>query len=426
VRPLENGDPRSVGRVQLLARIGAGGMAIVYFGRSAGGRAVAVKVMHDELAADQDHRDRFLREVAAARTAGGQYSPALLDADPDASRPWLVMEFLPSVSLRDAVRRHGPLPDGAVRSLAAGLAEALGSIHQAGVLHLDVKPGNVLLTEDGPRLIDFGIAGGARSGGGSSRAGSPEYAAPEQLAGAELGPASDVFAYGATLAYALTGTPRLDSADTELRVLVERCLDRDPAARPTVAELVSETGAGAMSLPGGVLAEIQQLAGEVVSPPVDVPTRTLARRVRRRSLLAGGATLLAGGAVAAWWAGDGPVAGTARPDAAAGPVPTTTAPVPPIDERSTTVLEFVVTGQTTVYSLTTTVDGQAETVTNVALPWRRTVDIPGYPQQSAWRIDYHHSAGSFHWQVLLSGFVLESGGGEASHDVQDFVEGTAR
>jgi len=406
-------------------------MAIVYFGRSVGGRAVAVKVMHAELAGDQEYRDRFLREVAAARTAGGRYSPGVLDADPDAPIPWLAMEFLPAVSLRDAVRRHGPLPEDAVWPLAAGLAEALASIHEAGVLHLDVKPGNVLLTEEGPRVIDFGIAGGVRTGAGSLSAGSPGFMSPEQLGRARTGPASDVFSYGATVSYALTGTARLDTVDTELRSLVERCLNPDPAVRPAVTELVSATrdvASGLVSLPAAVLVEIHRQAGETLNPPVETPTAPLPERKpsRRALLIAGGAAVLAGGTVCTLLPRDDEsVSGTALPGTATQPTTAPPTPLTPIAESDTRSLEIVMAGETTLYALTTTVNGQAATATNVVLPWRRIVAVPPELSSAAWRIDFHHSPGRLEWQIIVDGQVYESGeDASTSQDVQDFREGT--
>ncbi|MPZ81693.1 MAG: protein kinase [Actinophytocola sp.] len=436
MRPLEHGDPRTIGRHRILARIGVGGMAIVYFGRSLGGRTVAVKVMHLEFAADPEYRDRFLREVAAARTAGGRYSPGVVDADPDAPVPWLAMEFLPAVSLREAVRDHGPLPRESVAPLAAGLAEALASIHGAGILHLDLKPGNVLLTAEGPRVIDFGIVGGVRTGAGAHRAGSPGFMSSEQLAGAATGPASDVFSYGATLAYALTGTPRLDAAGDPLRALVARCLDADPAARPAVTELVSATRIAAsdgmsdgMSLPAEVVAEIHRRVSEAANPPVAGPAAPppTPRVSRRAVLLAGGAAVLGGGATAALaFARDEPVSGRALPGTTTvRTTTTTTAPVAPITESDDRTLEIIVSGESTLYSLTTTVRGQAESVRNVALPWRRIVDIPAWPEPVAWRIDYHHSAGSFGYEIIVDGQTYASGGEDSTgQDVTDFAEGT--
>jgi hypothetical protein len=425
VEALERGDPETVGSHRILARIGVGGMAIVYFGRSPGGRAVAVKVMHDEFATDEKYRDRFLREVAAGRTAGGQYSPGVLDADPDAPRPWLAMEYLAAVSLRDAVRQFGPLPEDATWSLAAGLGEALAAIHRAGVLHLDVKPGNVLLTVEGPRLIDFGIAGGVRTGAAVRGAGSPGFMSPEQVDGRPTGPASDVFSLGATLAYALTGSARPDSDAGELRTLISRCLDPDPAARPTVAELTAATdGSDTVSLPPAVLAAIHRRAEVVTGPP--------ARQHGRRAVLAAVATSLVVGGVAAVSA-----VVSARPDRVAGaaragdpPVTTTTTtttttPVAPITESAGRSLEIILTGDCVVHSLTTTVNGVPETVANVALPWRRIADIPFASGSATWRIDYQRSAGTFEYRVLVDGQDFAYSTETSPNPVTDSADGTA-
>lgn len=421
---LERGDPETVGSHRILARIGVGGMAIVYFGRSPGGRSVAVKVMHEEFATDEKYRDRFLREVAAGRTAGGQYSPGVLDADPDAPRPWLAMEYLAAVSLRDAVRQFGPLPEDATWSLAAGLSEALASIHRAGVLHLDVKPGNVLLTVEGPRLIDFGIAGGVATGAGVRGAGSPGFMSPEQVIGRPTGPASDVFSLGATLAYALSGSARLDSSAGELRTLITRCLDPEPTARPTVAELTAAThggGGDTVSLPAAVLAAIHRRAEVMTSPPTTPP----ARSPRRTVVLAAVAVLLAAGGAAAVSAGADRVAGAARPGAQ--PVTTTTTsttPVAPITESTDRTLEIVLTCDCDVHALTTTVNGVPETLANVTLPWRRIVDIPSASGSTTWRIDYERSPGTFEYHLLVDGQDFAFSTERSPTAVTDSVDGT--
>jgi len=159
VEELRPGDPRRAGRYELVARLGSGGMGHVFLGRSPGGRPVAVKVIRAELLAGHpDFRARFAREVAAARRVNALFTAPLVDADPDAEMPWLVTAYVPGPSLDDAVAGHGPMPAGAVRGLAAGLAEGLAAIHAAGVVHRDLKPSNVLLAGDGPRIIDFGIS----------------------------------------------------------------------------------------------------------------------------------------------------------------------------------------------------------------------------------------------------------------------------
>ncbi|GIJ47773.1 hypothetical protein Val02_46590 [Virgisporangium aliadipatigenens] len=251
MRPAEAGDPRTVGRFRILARIGAGGMATVYFGRSPSGRPAAVKVLHAEFATDPPLRERFRAEVAAARAAGGPYSPAVLAADPDDERPWLATEYLAAVSLREAVRLGGPLPPGSARPLAVGLAEALASVHAAGVVHGDVNPANVLLTADGPRLVDFGLA---RLGPDAAAvpAGAPGFMAPEQALGGIVGPAGDVYGYGATLVYACAGT-RVDGTagvgDAHLRELLAQCLSREPARRPGIGDVVRRAASGAAAAP---------------------------------------------------------------------------------------------------------------------------------------------------------------------------------
>src|SRR5580658_5750082 len=242
-------------------------MGRVFLGRSAGGRPVAVKVIRSELAADPDFRGRFRREVAAARRVNGLFTAMVVDADVDAEEPWLATAYVPGPSLAEAVRDHGPLPTGSVLALTAGLAESLAAIHAAGVVHRDLKPPNVLLAEDGPRVIDFGISRAAEATS-MTRAGfvigSPGFMSPEQAEGGEIGPASDVFSLGAVLVYAATGespfgsgmtaalvyrvvhgAPRLDGVPALIRRLVERCLAKDPAERPMVSELLAVADAEA-------------------------------------------------------------------------------------------------------------------------------------------------------------------------------------
>ncbi|GAB3971378.1 hypothetical protein GCM10027615_30000 [Plantactinospora veratri] len=454
-----------IGQYRILARIGAGGMALVYFGRSIGGRAAAVKVMHAEFATDPAYRARFRHEVAATRTAGGRYSPGVLDAAPDAPRPWMATQFLPAVSLRDAVRRFGPLAPGALRPLAAGLTEALTSIHAAGIVHLDLKPANVLLTADGPQVIDFGIAAATGSGPtepGGTRAGSWGFLSPEQLSGAAVGPASDVFSFGATIAYACTGAPPSASglagiADDELRTLIADCLRPDPAARPTLAELTGRLApavrgrpGGAVSLPPAVTTEIDLRASEAENPPIPLPpglpavppsppaapppppgrtppgAEMVADRsgMDRRALLLSGAVLAVVGATAGLLAllPDEP-----EPEAAV-PRPTTSPAPPPastLAARQTRTLEFYVFGRTTLKSLTTTVNGEAVTVRDVRLPYQRTVEIPMTLNQTTWRIDYRITTGNLNYVVLVDG--VERGTGTASttgDETQKFADGT--
>ncbi|MFJ3667245.1 protein kinase [Streptomyces sp. NPDC090106] len=270
--PLRPEDPGQLGRHHLIARLGAGGMGQVYLARSPGGRLTAVKTIHEHLAADPHYRERFRREAAAARKVTGAYTAAVLDADPDARLPWLATAFLPGATLRHAVAVTGPLPAPAVRALAAALAEALRDIHAAGLVHRDLKPSNVLLTRDGPRVIDFGIARApddralTEPGG---MIGTPGYMSPEQiLAGAAATDATDVFALGAVLTFAVTGRnafgaasvpvllyrivheqPRLDDVPVELglRDLISTCLDKTPGNRPDATAILRRTRTPALS-----------------------------------------------------------------------------------------------------------------------------------------------------------------------------------
>ncbi|WP_231626878.1 serine/threonine-protein kinase [Streptomyces apocyni] len=259
---LESSDPQQVGQYQIAARLGAGGMGRVYLGRSPSGRAVAVKVMRPELAEDAGFRQRFAREVAAARRVTGFFTAAVVDADPDASPPWLATAYVPGMSLQEAVGAHGPLPAQSVLALGAGLAEALDAIHRAGVIHRDLKPSNVLLTGDGPRVIDFGISVAADATAltqTGAAIGTPGFMSPEQLRDLPVGFASDTFALGAVLAFAATGgspfgtgathalhyrvvheQPRLGEVPEPLRDLLARCLEKDPEHRPADAALISE------------------------------------------------------------------------------------------------------------------------------------------------------------------------------------------
>jgi outer membrane protein assembly factor BamB/serine/threonine protein kinase len=259
---LTAGDPRRVGRYRIVARLGAGGMGQVYLGRSPGGRAVAVKVVRPELAQDPDFRRRFAREVAAARRVNGVFTAGVVDADAEGTPAWLATSYVPGMSLGEAVSAHGRWPAEPVRALGAALAEALEAIHGAGVIHRDLKPSNVLLAADGPRVIDFGISvvGGASALTSTGMVvGTPGFMAPEQVVGGPVGPACDVFALGAVLAYTATGTPPygtgpahavnfravyeepdLTAVPPVLRDLVESCLAKEAALRPCLPELLEQ------------------------------------------------------------------------------------------------------------------------------------------------------------------------------------------
>ncbi|MFJ4472899.1 PQQ-binding-like beta-propeller repeat protein [Streptomyces sp. NPDC089424] len=263
VDQLTQHDPRRIGPFEVLGRLGAGGMGLVYLARSASGRRVAIKTVRTELAEDQLFRVRFTREVEAARAVSGFYTAAVVDADPRAAVPWLATAYVPAPSLEEIVNDCGPLPAQAVRWLAAGIAEALQSIHGAGLVHRDLKPSNVLVVEDGPRVIDFGIASGVsntRLTMTNVAVGTPAYMSPEQAKDSRsVTGASDVFSLGSTLVFAATGHPPfhganpvetvfmllregpdLDGLPDELRPLIESCMQMDPTARPSPADLQAQ------------------------------------------------------------------------------------------------------------------------------------------------------------------------------------------
>ncbi|MFF0887941.1 protein kinase [Streptomyces sp. NPDC003456] len=261
--PLHRDDPESVGGHTLLDRLGAGGMGVVYRARARSGREVALKVVHAHYAADGVFRTRFRQEIAAVRKVSGAFTAPVLDADPDAVRPWMATQYVPGPSLARRIRERGALADAELRGLALGLVEALRDIHRAGVVHRDLKPANVLLAEDGPRVIDFGISRAAENHQTLTETGqmigTPPFMSPEQLVDARaVGPASDVFSLGSLLVYAVTGrgpfdadspyltayrvvhdAPVLDGVEPALRALLERCLAKDAADRPGLGELAA-------------------------------------------------------------------------------------------------------------------------------------------------------------------------------------------
>ncbi|MFF4872697.1 PQQ-binding-like beta-propeller repeat protein [Streptomyces sp. NPDC090109] len=256
-------DPRRIGPFEVLGRLGAGGMGLVYLARSASGRRVAIKTVRTELAEDQLFRVRFTREVEAARAVSGFYTAAVVDADPRAAVPWLATAYVPAPSLEEIVNECGPLPAQAVRWLAAGVAEALQSIHGAGLVHRDLKPSNVLVVEDGPRVIDFGIASGVsntRLTMTNVAVGTPAYMSPEQARDSRsVTGASDIFSLGSMLVFAATGHapyhganpvetvfmllregPDLEGLPEELRPLIESCMQMDVTRRPSPADLQAQ------------------------------------------------------------------------------------------------------------------------------------------------------------------------------------------
>ncbi|MFF5087389.1 protein kinase domain-containing protein [Streptomyces niveus] len=346
-----------LGGYRLVAPLGEGGMGRVHLGRAPSGRLVAVKAVHEHLAADPRFRERFRREALAARAVTGPFTAAVLAADPEAVRPWLATEFCTGPTLTGAVSALGPLAPGELAALGAALAEAVAAVHAAGLVHRDLKPSNIVVTRDGPMVIDFGVARTAADEtltDSGEVVGSPGFIAPELLAGAgEPGPAVDVFALGALLAYAATGRPPfgtgpvhqvlyrtthgradLDGVPERWRELLGSCLAEDPGDRPTVAEVLAECAAWTEGAPWWELeavtglirrreeeiaelvtnAERAPAAGPVVARAQPAraeparaqpaPARTLVRggnrgASRRRFLRWGGAAVAGGAAVGA-------------------------------------------------------------------------------------------------------------------------------
>lgn len=326
---LEPGDPHHIGRYHLLRRLGEGGMGLVYLGASPAGRAVAIKVVRPELAGDGEFRARFRAEVEAAQKVSGAYTSPVVDADPAGTVPWLATAYVNGLSLKETIERHGPMPEPLLRTLGAGLGEALIAIHEAGLLHRDLKPGNILLAKDGPRVIDFGISkaiDGATLTSEGQFIGSPGYMSPEQIRGTRLTAAADVFAFGAVLAFAATGRPPygkeavatiihrtlhqepdLRGVPASLVRMVAACLSRDPAQRPPARLLPSLPAAQPATpgwLPEAIGQELRQREDTLV-----LDLRALTRARTRRRLLAGGAAaaglaVIGGGTAAALASGD--------------------------------------------------------------------------------------------------------------------------
>ncbi len=330
LQPLLPSDPSGIAGYRLLGRLGAGGMGVVYLGRTAGGELAAVKVTHADRADQPDFRARFRREVEAARRVSSPWAVTVTGADPDAPEPWMATAFVPGPSLGEAVAAHGALPERSVRLLGRSVARALAAVHAAGLVHRDVKPGNVLLAVDGPRLIDFGIA---RATGETALTatdmvvGTPGFLAPEQAEARPdaVGPAADVFALGCLLAYAATGRPPFGTGTPDallyrtvhdepdltgvpggLLGLVRACLAKDPAARPTAEEigarLVEDAPGAAEWLPASVVRTIAERSARMLAlPEIDAtapgtePAEPPKRGRRGFLLLASGAAVLAAG-----------------------------------------------------------------------------------------------------------------------------------
>ncbi|MFI1763516.1 protein kinase [Streptomyces sp. NPDC020800] len=339
--PLTHDDPVALGPYRLIARLGSGGMGTVYVARSAGGRTVALKTMHADIATDAAARTRFRLEVDAARVMGDQFGAWVIDADPLAKTPWLATEYVLGPPLDEAVEGGGPLPEQSVRALGAALCSALGQLHRSDVVHRDLKPSNIMVTAYGPKVIDFGIAraiGDDRLTRAGAAVGTPAFMSPEQATGQEHDSAGDVFALAGVLVYAATGRGPFgngQAADLLYRVryaeadlggvpaalapVLARCLAKDPGERPTTAQLAGQLHDGQGEfvdhLPHGLIADIgrraadvwrllpQRLPAPAAGPEAAADTTAAGRRPSRRGFLALGGALAVGAAAGggAWW-----------------------------------------------------------------------------------------------------------------------------
>lgn len=324
---LRPGDPRAIGPYRLEGVLGAGGMGEVFLGRSPGGRRVAIKVVRADFAADGEFRRRFAQEVRAARRVGGFWTASVVDADPDAMRPWVASAYLDAPDLATVIQRSGPLDEQQVGELGAGLAEALVSIHQAGLVHRDLKPSNILITDDGPRIIDFGIVKaleGTTLTADGTVIGTPGFMSPEQVTGGTVAEASDVFSLGAVLTYAATGhgpfgegtahvllyrvvhdEPDLSEVPAGLRTALTACLSKRPQHRPTTDELLglltdaqsAQLGDLAHPHPTAPVTEPATPVSAAISGSASNFGRVRGRRPGRRAVLAAGVSALAAAAV---------------------------------------------------------------------------------------------------------------------------------
>lgn len=304
--------------------LGSGGMGVVHLARSTSGLKLAVKVVHAEFAKDPEFRGRFRQEVAAARRVSGAFTAPVVDADPEAERPWMATLFIPGPTLADQVKRNGPLAPAELRRLMAGLAEALRDIHRVGVVHRDLKPSNVLLAEDGPKVIDFGISRPKDSELRTETGkliGTPPFMAPEQFRRPrEVGPAADIFALGSVMVHAATGRgpfdsdspyvvayqvvhdePDLKDVPDNLAPLVLRCLAKEPEDRITPDELMRELRSVAASYDTQAFIPTQRTVDTAPRPEPRAmqQERRFGKRLRRRVGIAAGVLgLVVGGGFA--------------------------------------------------------------------------------------------------------------------------------
>jgi eukaryotic-like serine/threonine-protein kinase len=301
--PLERTDPARIGPYRLLARLGEGGMGTVFLAEGEGRQRVALKSIRQGFAHEPGFRARFAREIETAGMVSSPFIAPVVDAEPGEGgrQPWVATAYVPGPSLQQLVAGQGTLPVRSAGALALGLARALEAVHAAGLVHRDLKPSNVLVTVEGPRLIDFGVARlvDSPSTGGLTRTGtsvgSPGYMSPEQVLGSELSALSDVFGLGGVLVFATTGAlpfpvadtanqhalmfavvqdePSLDGVPAQLREIVAECLAKETGARPPAAARAAPPAAPAPARGGGAAAR-GGAGGGAPRPPLTRPSRS--------------------------------------------------------------------------------------------------------------------------------------------------------
>jgi serine/threonine protein kinase len=320
IQPLSPEDPRSLGRYELLGRLGRGSQGVVFLARDlANGTQVAVKLLRAHLDGDVAARSRFLREVEASKRVARFCTAQVLDASVEGSQPYVVSEYIPGPSLAEVIRSDGPRTGGALDRIAINTATALGAIHHAGVVHRDFKAANVLLGQDGPVVIDFGVAKALGSVEPQvtltgQQIGTPAYMAPEQFKDDPVGPEADVFAWGVTMVFAATGTlpfgdgsipavmyriineqPELGALNGPMRDLVAECLAKDPAARPTARQIVDRLmSAGNVPEPAAAPPGGDSMPGSGAALYTIDPLHNVPMRQHSASAIAGGPTVRSG------------------------------------------------------------------------------------------------------------------------------------
>jgi serine/threonine protein kinase len=343
ISPLVAGDPTQLGSFRLSGRIGEGGQGIVYLGVNDNGEQAAIKLLHVKFTGDTIARSRFARELKAAQRVASFCTARVMEADLDGNTPYIASEYIDGRALRDIIETDGPLTGTVLDRLAIGTATALTAIHHASIVHRDFKPDNVLIAADGPRVVDFGIARIIDSTGTiTSRAiGTPAYMAPEQIAGDDVGPYTDVFSWGATIAFAATGKPAFEGKSIAvvlnrilnhevdvgmmpepLRGVVRSALSKSPADRPSADQILlrllgqpSTVGASTAVLTRGV-----QVASDDTTPFSRVSAGSITDLPRPHSTTAASASAPSASA----------------PSASAPPATTPPAPAPPATVSSVT------------------------------------------------------------------------------------------